>query len=230
MIVFGGGPITLGQLAAAEQVRPPTITKLVVALEAGGPRRARDRSRRPSRRAREGDGARHAIAQRRPPTARRVARRVARRAPGGRSRHAGAGDVRSRERRPAHLILTRREVVRCCHDDTILSILRALTTLDRQRLADSGGAHAAAIRRHHARRWRALASAILLVPGSLFSDVNGDYPAWNSFPHVYAHLAHQLSARGHAVYRFAKLGPGTGSVAVDAEQSAAVQHLGRPRW
>jgi uncharacterized protein len=66
-------------------------------------------------------------------------------------------------------------------------------------------------------------SAILLVPGSLFSDVNGDYPAWNSFPHVYAHLAHQLSARGHAVYRFAKLGPGTGSVAVDAEQSAAVR-------
>jgi fermentation-respiration switch protein FrsA (DUF1100 family) len=73
------------------------------------------------------------------------------------------------------------------------------------------------------RRDGALPSAILLVPGSLFSDVNGDYPAWNSFPHVYAHLAHQLSARGHAVYRFAKLGPGTGSVEVDAEQSAAVR-------
>ena len=56
-----------------------------------------------------------------------------------------------------------------------------------------------------------LSSAILLVPGSLFSDVNGDYPTWSSFPHVYAHLAHQLSALGHAVYRFAKLGPGTGS-------------------
>ena len=27
-----------------------------------------------------------------------------------------------------------------------------------------------------------LPSAILLVPGSLFSDVNGDYPTWNSFP------------------------------------------------
>src|SRR4051812_3154623 len=68
-----------------------------------------------------------------------------------------------------------------------------------------------------------LASAILLVPGSLFSDVNGDYPAWNSFPHVYAHLARQLSARGHAVFRFAKLGPGTGSVATDPELSAKVR-------
>lgn len=35
VIVFGG-PITLGALAAAEQVRPPTITKLVVALEEQG--------------------------------------------------------------------------------------------------------------------------------------------------------------------------------------------------
>src|SRR6478672_9331590 len=35
VIVFGG-PITLGALAAAEQVRPPTITKLVATLEADG--------------------------------------------------------------------------------------------------------------------------------------------------------------------------------------------------
>lgn len=62
---------------------------------------------------------------------------------------------------------------------------------------------------------RTLPSAIFLCPGSLFSDVNGDYPAWNSFPHVYGHLAHALSARGHAVFRYAKLGPGTGSEAVD---------------
>ena len=34
VIVFGGGPVTLGQLAAAEQVRPPTMTRLVDALEA----------------------------------------------------------------------------------------------------------------------------------------------------------------------------------------------------
>ena len=33
VIVFGG-PITLGELAAAEQVRPPTMTRLVNALEA----------------------------------------------------------------------------------------------------------------------------------------------------------------------------------------------------
>ena len=33
VIVFGG-PITLGDLAAAEQVRPPTMTRLVRALEA----------------------------------------------------------------------------------------------------------------------------------------------------------------------------------------------------
>src|SRR6476660_1214640 len=62
-----------------------------------------------------------------------------------------------------------------------------------------------------------LPSAVLLIPGSLFSDVNGDYPTWNSFPSVYKHLARHLSARGHAVYRFAKLGPGTGSIATDPE-------------
>jgi hypothetical protein len=66
-------------------------------------------------------------------------------------------------------------------------------------------------------------SAILLVPGSLFSDVNGDYPAWNVFPHASADLAHKLAAHGHAVYRFAKLGPGTGSVATDVDASAKVR-------
>lgn len=35
VIVFSG-PITLGELAAAEQVRPPTMTRLVRALEAEG--------------------------------------------------------------------------------------------------------------------------------------------------------------------------------------------------
>lgn len=35
-VVVFGGPITLGALAAAEQVRPPTITKLVAALEEQG--------------------------------------------------------------------------------------------------------------------------------------------------------------------------------------------------
>jgi DNA-binding MarR family transcriptional regulator len=35
VIVFGG-PLTLGELARAEQVRPPTISKLIVALEQQG--------------------------------------------------------------------------------------------------------------------------------------------------------------------------------------------------
>ena len=69
----------------------------------------------------------------------------------------------------------------------------------------------------------ALPSAVLLIPGSLFSDVNGDYPAWNSFPHVYAHLAHKLGERGHAVFRFAKLGPGTGSAPYDQALAATIR-------
>lgn len=33
VLVFGGRALTLGELAAAEQVRPPTVTRLVAALE-----------------------------------------------------------------------------------------------------------------------------------------------------------------------------------------------------
>src|SRR5918996_5775251 len=35
-VVVFGGPITLGDLAAAEQVKPPTMTRLVRALESEG--------------------------------------------------------------------------------------------------------------------------------------------------------------------------------------------------
>jgi DNA-binding MarR family transcriptional regulator len=35
-VVVYGGPITLGALAAAEQVRPPTMTRLVAAMEESG--------------------------------------------------------------------------------------------------------------------------------------------------------------------------------------------------
>ena len=35
-VVVFAGPVTLGELAAAEQVRPPTMTRLVQALEADG--------------------------------------------------------------------------------------------------------------------------------------------------------------------------------------------------
>ncbi len=42
-VIVYGGPLTLGALAAAEQVRPPTITKLIRGLErAGLVRRTRD--------------------------------------------------------------------------------------------------------------------------------------------------------------------------------------------
>ncbi|HYH83358.1 MAG TPA: alpha/beta hydrolase [Longimicrobium sp.] len=67
-----------------------------------------------------------------------------------------------------------------------------------------------------------LAGAVLLIPGSLFSDADGDYPAWNMRPHVYAHLARQLAAAGWASLRYAKPGPGTGSEVIDAD--AAVAH------
>jgi pimeloyl-ACP methyl ester carboxylesterase len=91
------------------------------------------------------------------------------------------------------------------------------------RIAVSGWDIPAALTLPVGRHDGALPSAILLVPGSLFSDVNGDYPTWNAFPHVYAHLARQLSALGHAVFRFAKLGPGTGSVATDPDLAAGVR-------
>lgn len=65
---------------------------------------------------------------------------------------------------------------------------------------------------------------VLLVPGSLYSDVHGDFPAWNVFPHVYAHLARQMAERGLAVYRFAKLGPGTGSEVTDPDAAAGVRN------
>ncbi|MEM1201766.1 MAG: alpha/beta hydrolase [Acidobacteriota bacterium] len=66
------------------------------------------------------------------------------------------------------------------------------------------------------------ASAMVLVPGSLHSDVDGNYPSWGIFPRTYADLGRQLAARGHAVLRFAKLGPGSGSEVVDA--AAAERH------
>lgn len=68
----------------------------------------------------------------------------------------------------------------------------------------------------------ARASAVLLIPGSLFSDVDGNYPVYNWRPHAYADLARQLAARGHVVLRFAKVGPGTGSVVVDSQRARVI--------
>lgn len=64
--------------------------------------------------------------------------------------------------------------------------------------------------------------AVLLLPGSLFSDADGNYPQMQIFPHVYADLAGQLAALGYASLRMAKIGPGTGSRVVSAE--AAKEH------
>ena len=65
--------------------------------------------------------------------------------------------------------------------------------------------------------------AVLLVPGSLYSDVDGNYPSMNMRPHAYADLAQQLGAHGFAVLRMAKIGPGTGSRTIDA--NAALRHI-----
>ena len=65
-------------------------------------------------------------------------------------------------------------------------------------------------------------AAVLLLPGSLYSDVDGNYPSMNMRPHGYADLARHLAALGFASLRMAKIGPGTGSRTVDAE--AAKKH------
>lgn len=63
--------------------------------------------------------------------------------------------------------------------------------------------------------------AILLLPGSLYSDVDGNYPQMNIRPHAYADLARQLGGEGYVVLRIAKIGPGTGSMVVDAAAATA---------
>jgi len=68
--------------------------------------------------------------------------------------------------------------------------------------------------------------AILLIPGSLYSDVDGNYPSMNMRPHAYADLAWQLGQRGFVVPRMAKIGPGTGSRTIDAD--AARRHIDFP--
>lgn len=64
-------------------------------------------------------------------------------------------------------------------------------------------------------------AAVLIVPGSLAIDVDGNMPMFGANTHAYADLARQLAARGHAVLRYAKRGPGTGSTVIDAEAAAA---------
>jgi len=63
--------------------------------------------------------------------------------------------------------------------------------------------------------------AVVIVPGSLYIDVDGNMPMFNARPHAYADLARQLAGRGYAALRYAKRGPGTGSEVVDSAEAAA---------
>src|SRR5437016_698678 len=63
--------------------------------------------------------------------------------------------------------------------------------------------------------------SVVLIPGSMGSDVDGNYPEMHMNPHMYADLARQLAELGHAVLRYAKHGPGTGTVVVDEWQAKA---------
>jgi len=69
------------------------------------------------------------------------------------------------------------------------------------------------------------ASAIVLVPGSLYIDVNGNMPFMGARPHAYADIARQLAGLGHAVLRYAKPGPGTGTEVVDSVAAKHQQHF-----
>ena len=69
--------------------------------------------------------------------------------------------------------------------------------------------------------------SIVLIPGSMASDVDGNYPSANMHPHMYADLGRQLAQRGHAVLRYAKNGPDTGSIVVDEKK--AEEHRIFPR-
>jgi alpha-beta hydrolase superfamily lysophospholipase len=68
-------------------------------------------------------------------------------------------------------------------------------------------------------------AGVLILPGSLFVDADGDFPAWNVRPHVYRDFAHQLAALELVSMRQAKIGPGTGSETVDPALSPAHQHF-----
>jgi uncharacterized protein len=62
--------------------------------------------------------------------------------------------------------------------------------------------------------------SIILIPGSMASDVDGNYPSANMKPHMYADLARQLAQHGHAVLRYAKVGSSSEAVVVDETKAA----------
>lgn len=64
--------------------------------------------------------------------------------------------------------------------------------------------------------------SVLIIPGSFYNDVDGNYLRGDGNPfeartHVYADLARQLSARGHAVLRYAR----AGTIVLDQQAAAA---------
>ena len=71
---------------------------------------------------------------------------------------------------------------------------------------------------------------IVLVPGSMSNDVDGNYPGTPMNPHTYADLARQLAQHGHAVLRYAKAGPGTGSIKIDEEKANAHPVFARQQY
>ncbi len=63
--------------------------------------------------------------------------------------------------------------------------------------------------------------SIVLLPGSMSNDLDGNYPGTPIKPHMYADLARQLAEQGHAVLRYAKHGQDTGTVVLNEEQAQA---------
>ena len=76
-----------------------------------------------------------------------------------------------------------------------------------------------------ASRW-----AVVLLPGSMGSDVDGNYPEMHTNPHTYADLARQLAVQGHAVLRYARHGTGTGSIVVDEAQTRVQRNFPRQQY
>ncbi|GCE51424.1 serine aminopeptidase S33 family [Thermosporothrix hazakensis] len=74
-------------------------------------------------------------------------------------------------------------------------------------------------------KWR-----IVLLPGSMANDVDGNYPGTPMKPHLYADLARQLAEKGHAVLRYAKYGAGTGAEIVDEQRVGAHPLFARQRY
>src|SRR5687767_4224579 len=66
---------------------------------------------------------------------------------------------------------------------------------------------------------------ILLIPGSLFNDVEGNYPSMSIYPHLYADLSRQLASIGYTVLRYAKHGPQTGSTVLDETLETKHHHF-----